>query len=220
MPLASHNTPDRRNHLSHHSTPDHTGPRDSSKHSRTASLQESDEAGPSSGDVEKMSSIESITLEYSYLLSSQLEAMRQHYEAIADSQARRLDSLETVEARANAAEAAKVEADKARIKAEKKAEKASELTRMLQQNLSAEKAMSEGLSTRVTKLKEEVDRIQTERRAKADEIERLEEMVKDLMFTVEAGVKIQAAGGADSGEGGQLVVVPGKNGKEKKKGKI
>jgi len=50
----------------------------------------------------------------------------------------------------------------------------------------------------------------------------LEETVRDLMFSLEAGVRIQAAGGAEGGEGGDLVVLPGEREKEekrKKKGK-
>ena len=173
-------------------------------------------AGPSSGDMEKMSSIESITLEYSYLLSSQLEAMRQHYESMAAEQATKLDALQAMEARAAAAEAAKMEALRARDKAEKREEKATALSRTLQQNLSAERAMSEGLTTRLAKLKEDVETAEKERKDKAEEVKNLEETVRDLMFSLEAGLKIQAAGGEDGGEGGQLVVVPDKG---KRKGK-
>ena len=170
-------------------------------------------AGPSSNDLEKISTIESITLEYSYLLSSQLEAMRQHYE----SQSSRLAKLEAAESRA-------IEAERAREKAERRAEKATELSRSLQASLSVERAMSEGLSTRVKGLAEGLDRKERERREKEGEVKGLEETVRDLMFTLEAGMRIQAGGGAEGGEGGDLVVLPGEKEKEKeekrkKKGK-
>ncbi len=175
-------------------------------------------AGPSTNDLEKISTIESITLEYSYLLSSQLEAMRQHYA----SQSARLATLEAAEKRA-------LEAERAKETAERRAEKASELSRSLQASLSAERAMSEGLSTRVKSLKEAGEakerqgrEKEKERREKEDEVKVLEETVRDLMFSLEAGVRIQAAGGAEGGEGGDLVVLPGEREKEekrKKKGK-
>ncbi|ORX40475.1 hypothetical protein BD324DRAFT_647405 [Kockovaella imperatae] len=173
--------------------------------------QPSHDAGPSSGDMEKMSSIESITLEYSYLLSSQLEAMRQHYESVARDQASKLDSLQEIESRALAAEKAKDDAIQAKDKAEKRAEKAMALSRTLQQSLSAERAMSDGLTTRLAKLRQDVEKAEKERSDKAEQVETLEETVRDLMFNLEAGLKIQAAGGGeDSGQGGQLVVIPDK----------
>ncbi|KAL1408751.1 hypothetical protein Q8F55_005564 [Vanrija albida] len=178
--------------------------------------------GPSSNDAEKMSTIESITLEYSYLLSSQLEAMRQHYEQEAASQAVVIAKLEAAAARtkeaedaAAVAEARRVEADKAREKAERRAEKALDLSRSLQTSLGSEKAMSEGLNSRVQKLRDDLTTVRAARDAKAAEVDSLNETVRDLMFTLEAGLKIQEAGGTDGGEGGDLVVVNKKKGKKK-----
>jgi len=174
----------------------------------TTQTQANSNPGPSTNDLEKISTIESITLEYSYLLSSQLEAMRQHYE----SQATRLAVLEAAEKRAG-------EAERAKEKAERRAEKATELSRNLQASLSAERAMSEGLSTRVKVLAQDVEKKEDERRVREDEVKSLEETVRDLMFSLEAGMKIQAAGGgAEGGEGGDLVVME-KDEKKKKKGK-
>ena len=215
--LSNHSTP-QRNPPSHQTTPSNSI---LSAHGQSRQDQDvingNSEAGPSSGDMEKMSSIESITLEYSYLLSSQLEAMRQHYETTAQSQTERLEALEAIETKVQAAEHDKVEAIKAREKAERRAEKATEVTRTLQQSLSAERAMAEGLSARVNKLREDFAKVDNERKDKAEQIQNLEETVRDLMFTLEAGMKIQSAGGGeDGGEGGQLVIVPGK---EKRKGR-
>jgi BRCA1-associated protein len=143
-----------------------------------------------------MSTIEAITLEYSYLLSSQLEAMRQHYESVSLAQSSRLTELESIHNRIAQAERARLEADLAKEKAEKKAQKASELTRSLQASLSAERAMSEGLSVRVGKLKEQLDEVDKEKRAKENEVKGLEDTVRDLMFSLEAGLKIQEGGGS------------------------
>lgn len=162
-----------------------------------------------------MSTIEAITLEYSYLLSSQLEAMRQHYESQTLSQTSRIDLIEAVQARAAIAEKAKQDAEAARLKAEKRAEKAAEITRSLQASLSAERAMAEGLSARISRLREQVEQAEKGKRDREDEVKGLEETVRDLMFSLEAGLKIKDAGG-DAGQGGDLVVVPGKG---KKKGK-
>lgn len=187
--------------------------RSTDTHSRTDSA-----GGPSSGDVEKISTIESITLEYSYLLSSQLESMRQHYEAEAVSQAARIAQLEAeaartreLEAQAKASAMQREEADQAREKAERRADKALEVARSLQVSLGSERSMSQGLLARVSKLKEELESVRARRDAKAAEVESLNDTVRDLMFTLEAGMKIQQEG---EGEGGDVVVVGGK-----KKGK-
>lgn len=180
-----------------------------------SSSNSSPQAGPSSDDIEKITTIEAITLEYSYLLSSQLEAMRQHYENDSASSRARLRELEMAEERARAAEAARQEAEKAKDKAERKAEKATEITRTLQVNLSAEKAMSEGLSARISKLQEELSKTEKDRQAKTDEVKELEEMVRDLMANLQAGAAIQASGGPDSGQGGDLVIVDKRNKKHK-----
>lgn len=169
-----------------------------------------------------MSTIEAITLEYSYLLSSQLEAMRQHYETEAASSRSKISSLEELQYRAEAADTARQQAEAAREKAERKASKAAEMARDLARTLEAEKAMSEGLAQRVKMLNEEKDRAEQVYRGKEEEVRGLEETVRDLMFTLEAGMKIQeAGGGADAGQGGDLVLLPGSaaaaKGKKKKK---
>ena len=190
---------------------------DTNGHTPSHSHSHSTDAGPSNDDVEKMSTIEAITLEYSYLLSSQLEAMRQHYESQSFERSSRLDELQAIQTRVKAAEAAKAEAEAARIKAERKAEKASELTRSLQASLSAERAMSEGLSVRVGKLKEQVDSAEKAKKDREEEVKGLEETVRDLMFTLDAGMKIQEAGG-EGGAGGDLgVAVKAEKGKKKRK---
>ncbi|ORY22384.1 hypothetical protein BCR39DRAFT_487923 [Naematelia encephala] len=176
-------------------------------------------AGPSTNDVEKMSTIESITLEYSYLLSSQLESMRQHYET----ETCRLAELEEIERRAREADKARVEAEAARQRAEKKTEKATQLSRALQASLSSERAMSQGLNARIKKLKEDLEIAQKDKKGKEEEVKSLEETVRDLMFSLEAGLKIQQAGGGtdeggvEAGQGGDLIVVPGKEKKKVKK---
>ncbi|KAK8853474.1 hypothetical protein IAR55_004181 [Kwoniella newhampshirensis] len=215
LPLGSQPTPERnRNSDVHTKPPTHSSaPRPGTSNA---------DAGPSSGDIDKISTIESITLEYSYLLSSQLESMRQHYEKEQLSLSARLSELEAASTSTRDRIRELEGAERAREKAEKKAEKAMELSRGLQNNLAAERAMTQGLSQRVKALEEQKVQVERGKKEKEEEVKMLEETVRDLMFTLEAGIKVQEAGG-DGGEGGDLMVVPGQtqtNGKGKsKKGK-
>nr|KIR49073.1 BRCA1-associated protein [Cryptococcus bacillisporus CA1280] len=173
-------------------------------------------AGPSSNDIDKISTIESITLEYSYLLSSQLESMRQHYEKSQSTLETRLEELERRGRETEEKLRGLETAEKEREKAERKMEKAVELSKGLQSALGAERAMSQGLSDRVKVLERERDEAVKEKKDKEAECEMLEETVRDLMFSLEAGMKIKELGG-DSGEGGDLMVVPGKESNKGKK---
>jgi BRCA1-associated protein len=184
--------------------------------------EDADHAGPSTNDMEKMSTIEAITLEYSYLLSSQLEAMRQHYESESAVQVARIASLEAdnervrgAEAAAASAEAARVAAEAAREKAEARAAKAADVTRALQTTLGSERSMAEGLQARISKMRADLDAARAARDDASGQVRALEETVRDLMFSLEAGLKIQEGGGAEAGEGGDLVVVGGKKKKKK-----
>jgi BRCA1-associated protein len=174
------------------------------------------EAGPSSNDMEKMSTIEAITLEYSYLLSSQLEAMRQHYESQQSDLQQRLESLETRVTDVDRMTTALQAAEKDKAKAEKKSAQAVELSRSLQTSLAAERAMAQGLSERIKALEGGKELREKEKRELEEEKQGLEETVRDLMFSLEAGMKIQQMGG-EAGEGGDLVVKPTeKKGKKKR----
>nr|XP_019043840.1 BRCA1-associated protein [Kwoniella bestiolae CBS 10118]OCF22770.1 BRCA1-associated protein [Kwoniella bestiolae CBS 10118] len=177
----------------------------------------SNDAGPSSGDVEKMSTIESITLEYSYLLSSQLESMRHHYESQQSTLLDRLEKLES-SSKQNEGRLRELEdAEKQREKAESKALKAVELSRNLQRSLESEKSLTNGLSNKVTNLQSQLEGVKERLKEKESECVGLEETVRDLMFTLEAGIKVKELGD-EGGQGGDIVVVPGKE-KGKKKGK-
>lgn len=181
----------------------------------TSEHQAQGHAGPSSNDIDKISTIESITLEYSYLLSSQLESMRQHYEKSQSTLEMRLEELERRGKETEQKLKGLEKAEKEREKAERKMEKALELSKGLQSALGAERAMSQGLSERVKVLERERDEAVKGKKDKEAECQTLEETVRDLMFSLEAGMKIKEMGG-DSGEGGDLMVV---NGKESNKGK-
>ncbi len=130
----------------------------------------------------------------------------------------RLAELEAIEQRAKEAERNRQEAEHAKLLAEKKAEKAIALTRGLQSSLSAERAVSDGLATRIKKIQEDLEELKKQKRDKEEEVKGLNDTVADLMGHFEAGLRIQSAGGIDGGEGGSLVVVP-KEKEDKKKRK-
>lgn len=190
--------------------------------SNRTSLSSADAPGPSHDDVEKISTIESITLEYSYLLSSQLEAMRQHYESLSLSTASRLSELEAAQAAGLARQAEHTQAAQAALaradKAERRAERAADVARALQASLASERSMAEGLQARIRRLGDELDRTREDKRAADEERRELQGTVRDLMFTLEAGARIQeGGGGVEEGVGGDLVVLNGSKGKKKGK---
>jgi BRCA1-associated protein len=194
-------------------TSDNTSTADSTP---TTNANGSAEAGPSSNDMEKMSTIEAITLEYSYLLSSQLEAMRQHYESQQLDLQQRVDRLEGRATEIDHMAAALQAAEKDKAKAEKKSTQAVELSRSLQSSLAAERAMAQGLSERIKALEGGKEQREKEKKELEEEKQGLEETVRDLMFSLEAGMKIQQMGG-EAGEGGDLVIKPAEKNKGKKK---
>ncbi|OCF44549.1 BRCA1-associated protein [Kwoniella heveanensis CBS 569] len=196
-----HNAPSQGNHVN--------GERNSTSNrdSGAATSSPNHEAGPSSNDIDKMSTIESITLEYSYILSSQLESMRRHYESQQSDLLERVSTLEKLNKTTQARIQQLQECEKEREKAEKKADKALSITRSLQTSLASEKALSEGLSQRIKVLESSKNDLLGKLAAKTEECQGLEETVRDLMFSLEARLKMQEAGG-EGGEGGDLMVVP------------
>lgn len=78
--------------------------------------------------------------------------------------------------------------------------------------------MTQGLSDRVKMLENVKERTDKEKKELEDEKMGLEETVKDLMFSLEAGMKIQQLGG-EGGEGGDLVVRANEKPTKGKKGK-
>lgn len=116
--------------------------------------------GPSEEDRLSAEKIEAIGIEYSYLLTSQLDSQRAYYEEQADTlraevqglkalvnqmaqdvQVAREEGREREEARRKEEE----EARRDKIRAEKRAEKMSEIARGLERELREERAVSEGL---------------------------------------------------------------------------
>lgn len=193
--------------------------------------------GPSAADALSAEKIEAIGIEYSYLLTSQLDSQRAYYEAQASEMKAQVDSLkglveklsseveanmkrmqeqEEVRRRADAEKMAELE--RSRVKAEKRAEKFSEVARALEKELKAERAQSEGLLKNLAAAKERAEKADELKELLRVKVTELEEQVRDVMFFVEARDKIEKGDGVvGEAAGGSLAVpAPTTNGKKKK----
>ncbi|KAK7056240.1 hypothetical protein VNI00_002792 [Paramarasmius palmivorus] len=196
--------------------------------------------GPSAADALTAEKVEAIGIEYSYLLTSQLDSQRAYYEEQTkelhcqvgelrvlierlqeDLDASQIARREAEEERRRAEEAKAAEVLREKAKAEARANKMTELARRLEKELREERAVSEGLMENLGKLKEKAEVIDQEKKAFQEKITDLEEQLRDVMFFVEAKEKIERGEGA-AGEavGGSLEIVSTpsqkKSGKKKK----
>jgi len=192
------------------------------------------QGGPGPADAHAADKIEAIGIEYSYLLSSQLESQRTYYEEQADDLREQLGVMQSrsellakeyeERARADAAKRAEEEEhvqeyirDKQRV--EKKAERLAELARKLDHDLKEERAVSEGLMRNLGAMKEKVENADKERQDLAGRVQDLEEQLRDVMFFLEARTKIEEGGGVEGEAAGGSVELPpaqGKKGRKKK----
>lgn len=169
--------------------------------------------------------LEAISLEYQYLLLSQLESQRAYYEE----QVRRLQS-EVDQGEGNGSGAGSSSAawkareeewsqEKTRWEQDRqeaaerekrltaRCEKALEMGQRLSKDLQAERSLSQGLVARCKKNEEQAEADKKEKARLKRELEEQTEQVNDLMFALSAPDKIKEAGGE---EGGDLVIKPGK----------
>ncbi|KAJ7623498.1 hypothetical protein FB45DRAFT_107228 [Roridomyces roridus] len=195
--------------------------------------------GPSAADALSAEKIEAIGIEYSYLLTSQLDSQREYYEEQANELKAQVGELRGILERLGT----EFEKDKAatrdelaqkrqeedermaslmkdKTKAESRADKLMELARRLEKELSAERAVSEGLLKNLGKAKERAEQSEKEKNASAAKIEDLEDQLRDVMFSLEAQTRIEQGGGVEAeAAGGSIGVVdmPKPNVKKKKK---
>jgi len=188
------------------------------------------EYSQSEGDLIPAAKLENIGMEYTYLLTSQLESQRLYFEEkvakAADKASSATSSAEkaTVEATAAVASLRSFEEkynhltqevmpslEKAKARAEAKAQKFAEMARHMEKEWKEEKRVNEGLLERVKFL----DNENTER---GKEVAELKEQVRDLMFFLQAREKMGDVG-EDVQEGVITVGDAPKEGGKKKKGK-
>lgn len=182
--------------------------------------------GPSAADALSAEKIEAIGIEYSYLLTSQLDSQRTYYEAQTAEMRAQVDELRGLveklsveveqgrkmfkdeEARRRVeAEERIAEVDRGRVKAEKRAEKAWELARSLDKELKGERAVGEGLMKNLAAAKERAEKAEQEKDTLKVKVGELEDQVRDILFFVEARDKIEAGEGVvGEAAGGSLEV--------------
>ncbi|KAI0077709.1 zf-UBP-domain-containing protein [Panus rudis PR-1116 ss-1] len=191
--------------------------------------------GPSAADALSAEKIEAIGIEYSYLLTSQLDSQRTFYEnqtnelrsqiaelrSMVEGLTKEVDNSRTrakeeEERRKKEEEERIAEIERARARAEKRAEKANELARALDKELKGERAVSEQLMKNLVAMKERVEKVEGEKEEWKSKVTELEEQLRDVMFFVEARDKLQDGEAA----GGSIEVAPAPsshtNGKKKK----
>jgi BRCA1-associated protein len=179
--------------------------------------------GPGPADAMAAEKVEAIGIEYSYLLTSQLDSQRAYYEeqmqvmkdqitsvyAKLEMQAHEIDAL-TSQRQVNEQKWAQetsaqlVEVNKERTKLEKKAEKTSELAKKFEKELKEEKMVNDGLLQNLAVSKKKSDAFEQEKGEFMKRIQELEDQMRDLMFYLETRDKVQEEGSELAGASVEL----------------
>jgi BRCA1-associated protein len=214
----------------------------------SASMRTGDDSGmggPSKSDSLTAEKIEEIGIEYSYLLTSQLDSQREFYEEQTTALQVEVASLKSVvtqlrqETESSRTAAAAEESrrrreederlsemlrDKQRL--EKKSGHSAEAARTLEKELREERAVSSGLLKNLEAARKRAEEGEAERAALAQRVQDLEDEVRDMMFFLEARTKIEAGEGDMAEVAGGDVLVPtqgqsstARGSRKKKKGK-
>lgn len=190
--------------------------------------------GPGPSDALTAEKIEAIGIEYSYLLTSQLDSQRSFYEDRVNELEATVNELkglvtrlstEAEEARKRGVEEAErrkaedevrvAELERDKEKAEKKAERLAALSRRLEKDLKEERAVGEGLMQNLQNLKGRVEASEQQKQDFQARIEELQDQVKDVMFYLAAQSKITNEGSELAG--GSIEVRPNPKKKSGKK---
>ena len=181
--------------------------------------------GPGPSDALTAEKIEAIGIEYSYLLTSQLDSQRSFYEdrvnelestvgelkglvtrLSTEAEEARKREAEEAERRKAEGEARIAELERDKERAEKKAEKLTALSRRLGEELKEERAFGEGLMQNLQNLKGRVEASEQQKQEFQARVEELQDQVKDVMFYLEAQSKITNEGSELAG--GSIEVRP------------
>ena len=138
--------------------------------------------GPNAAAALAQEKVEAIGVEYSHLLTAQLDSQRAYY----------VSKLATLKDESAAL-------DRERDRLAKRADKALEMSRKLQRELEAERSVSQGLLANLDRRKAVESAAETEARRLRDELAEAQEQVRDLMFALDAQAKLESlgAGGGD-----------------------
>jgi BRCA1-associated protein len=196
-------------------------------------------------DMVPREKLERIGMEYTHLLTSQLESQRVYFEELVGKAAAKASaassSAATATARADDAlsRLRDLELENKKLKNEilvglekdlerqkRKAEKSSEVARDFGKSLMEEKKVSEGLMERIGHVNKSMMDLSTEITKLKEENAELKEENRDLLFSISAEQKIKEMGESEDGglekgelEGGSLALPPEKEKPGRKKGK-
>lgn len=162
-----------------------------------------DPDNPSPGDYVPREKLDNIGMEYTYLLTSQLDSQRLYFEekvaqaadkaasaahaadkAVAESCELMKELRELQERHIEVTKELLPEAERGKERAEKKAEKLGEMARRMEKEWKEEKGVNSGLMERIEFLVKESEQ-------RKQENEELKEQIRDLMFFVEAREKMK-----------------------------
>ncbi|KAJ8094657.1 hypothetical protein PM082_010663 [Marasmius tenuissimus] len=180
--------------------------------------------GPSDADALTAEKIEAIGIEYSYLLTSQLDSQRSYYEEqqtelqcqigelrmlmerlSQDLEKEKLARQELEEGRKDTQDSRDAELTKEK----NKSTKMTELAKQLQKELKEERAVSDGLMQNLGKLKEKVEAGDKEKEKFKEKVADLEDQLRDMMFFLEAKDRIEKGEGVvGEAAGGSLEIAP------------
>lgn len=166
--------------------------------------------GQSMAEVEDK--MEALGLEYSHLLSTQLESQRAFYEDQVRAHQQKVESSEEINSRtAMALNQSQKERDELRNRLEAVTSRHDHLQanlevslkriKKLDEDLRGERLMAQGLVSRIEKMTNEDKGWQKEVETLRSENAELKEQVRDLMFFVEARAKVEHEGGEELREG-------------------
>lgn len=183
-------------------------------------------AGPSAADALSAEKIEAIGIEYSYLLTSQLDSQRVFYEEKTTELQVQIETLRgLVEGLSSDLEAEKVTRceNEAKIMANEKArhvelegevvrlqtkmQKTTTLAQKLAKELQDERAVSKGLMENLQKSKQQAQQAMKEKTEAQNKVKDLEEQLRDIMFYLEARNGIETSGGLMSEAAGGSIVL-------------
>ncbi|RQM07714.1 hypothetical protein DH86_00001729, partial [Scytalidium sp. 3C] len=191
-------------------------------------------------DMVPREKIESMSMEYTHLLSSQLESQRVYYEELVSKAVAKASAASSAAAQASSraeeaiSKLAELELENKRLREEvvaglekdllrekKKAEKSGEVARGFGKSLMEEKKVSEGLMKRIEHVNTSMMAMSKELTQMKEENADLKEQNRDLLFSITAQEKLKTMeeggeGGIEAGEleGGTISLPP-----EKRRGK-
>lgn len=194
--------------------------------------------GPGPADNMAAEKVEAIGIEYSYLLTSQLDSQRAYYEEQleamkeqvasaykkADIRSHEVDAVEAQYRQAEqrlqqAMEKQQAEAAKERAKIEKKADKALELARKFEKELREEKMVNEGLLQNLSAVKKQKEAFEKEKSEFMGRVQELEDQMRDLMSHLEKRDQVEKEGGELAGGTLEIRTPPSTSSNRKKKKK-